>query len=41
VSIGSSTNQSGISQTNLYERKEFTVPASGSAFYRVQAVFTP
>ena len=41
VTISTSTNQGGISQTNLYLRKEFVVPASGNQFFRVQATITP
>jgi fibronectin-binding autotransporter adhesin len=41
VTISNSLNQSNISQTNSYLRKEFTVPASGNAFYRVQAAILP
>jgi autotransporter-associated beta strand protein len=41
VTVSNSLNQSNISQTNSYTRKEFTVPASGSAFYRVQASILP
>jgi hypothetical protein len=41
VTISNSTNQGGISQTNLYLRKEFVVPASGNQFFRVQATIAP
>jgi autotransporter-associated beta strand protein len=41
VTISNSTNQTGISQTNIYERREFTVPATGNSFYRVQATVLP
>jgi hypothetical protein len=37
VTISNSTNTSGISQTNIYQRKEFIVPATNNNFYRVQA----
>jgi autotransporter-associated beta strand protein len=40
VTISNSLNQSNISQTNSYLRKEFTVPAAGQEFFRVQAVVT-
>jgi len=40
VTISNSLNQSNISQTNSYLRKEFTVPAAGQEFFRVQAVMT-
>jgi autotransporter-associated beta strand protein len=43
VTISNSLNQTNpvISQTNLYERKEFVVPAAGQEFYRVQATIAP
>ena len=43
VTISNSLNQTNpvISQTNLYERKEFIVPATASQFYRVQATIVP
>jgi autotransporter-associated beta strand protein len=43
VTISNSINQTNpvISQTNLYERKEFVVPAAGQKFYRVRATVTP
>lgn len=41
VTISNSTNQSGISQTNNYLRKEFIVPATTNSFYRVQSVILP
>jgi autotransporter-associated beta strand protein len=37
VTISTSTNQGGISQTNLYLRKEFVVPMTNNNFYRVRA----
>ena len=42
VTISNSLNQTNpvISQTNIYERKEFVVPASGAMFYRVQGTIT-
>jgi autotransporter-associated beta strand protein len=42
VTISNSLNQTNpvISQTNIYERKEFVVPASGAMFYRVQVTIT-
>jgi autotransporter-associated beta strand protein len=41
VTISNSANQSGISQTNDYVRKEFVVPATNSDFYRVRATIAP
>lgn len=43
VTISNSLNQTNpvISQTNLYERKEFVVPATGNEFFRVQATIAP
>jgi fibronectin-binding autotransporter adhesin len=41
VTISNSTNQSGISQTNNYVRKEFVVPGTNRNFYRVQASIAP
>jgi autotransporter-associated beta strand protein len=41
VTISNSANQSGISQTNNYLRKEFVVPATTNNFYRVQAAIAP
>jgi autotransporter-associated beta strand protein len=41
VTISNSANQSGISQTNNYVRKEFVVPASNKDFYRVNAFIAP
>jgi fibronectin-binding autotransporter adhesin len=41
VTISNSLNQSNISQTNSYLRKEFTVPGTGNEFYRVQATIAP
>lgn len=43
VTISNSLNQTNpvISQTNLYQRKEFVVPATSSNFYRVQATIVP
>jgi fibronectin-binding autotransporter adhesin len=41
VTISNSLNQSNISQTNSYLRKEFTVPATAAEFYRVQATILP
>jgi autotransporter-associated beta strand protein len=41
VMISNSANQSGISLTNSYLRKEFAVPAAGREFYRVQATIAP
>lgn len=41
VTISNSTNQTGISQTNIYLRKEFVVPATSNNFYRVQSVILP
>jgi autotransporter-associated beta strand protein len=41
VTISNSTNQTGISQTNIYARKEFVVPATNNEFYRVQATILP
>jgi autotransporter-associated beta strand protein len=40
VTISNSLNQSNISQPSSYLRKEFTVPAAGKEFFRVQAVVT-
>lgn len=40
ITITNSLDQSGISQTNYYTRKEFVIPATGSGFTRVQATFT-
>jgi len=41
VTISNSTNQGGISQTNIYERKEFVVPGTSNQFFRVQATIAP
>ncbi len=41
VTISNSTNQTGISLTNDYARKEFVVPATNNEFYRVQATILP
>jgi autotransporter-associated beta strand protein len=43
VTISDSINQTNpvISQTNLYKRKEFVVPATNNKFYRVQATIPP
>jgi autotransporter-associated beta strand protein len=41
VMISNAANQSGISLTNSYLRKEFVVPAAGREFYRVQATIAP
>ena len=41
VTISNSTNQSGISQTNIYARKEFVVPGTSNNFFRVQASIAP
>jgi autotransporter-associated beta strand protein len=43
VTISDSINQTNpvISQTNLYKRKEFVVPATNNKFYRVQATIAP
>jgi autotransporter-associated beta strand protein len=41
ATISNSTNQSGISQTNIYLRKEFIVPATSNNFYRVQSIILP
>jgi fibronectin-binding autotransporter adhesin len=37
VTISNAANQGGISQTNIYHRKEFVVPATTNDFYRVKA----
>jgi fibronectin-binding autotransporter adhesin len=41
VVISNSLNQTNpvISQTNIYQRKEFVVPATSNNFYRVRAIF--
>jgi fibronectin-binding autotransporter adhesin len=41
VTISNSANQSGISLTNSYLRKEFVVPGTNNGFYRVQASIAP
>jgi autotransporter-associated beta strand protein len=43
VTISDSINQTNpvISQTNLYKRKEFVVPATSNNFYRVKATIAP
>jgi fibronectin-binding autotransporter adhesin len=41
LTITNSPDQSGISQTNLYTRKEFTVPGAGSSFTRIKASVAP
>ncbi len=41
VTVSNSVNQSGLNVPTDYERKEFTVPASGRQFYRVEAVVAP
>ncbi len=41
VIVTNSTNQSGLNVPADYERKEFTVRASGKTFYRVEATITP
>jgi len=41
VTISNSANTNGINIPADYERKEFTVPASGKAFYRVQSTIAP
>jgi hypothetical protein len=37
VAISNSIDQSGVLISNDYTRKEFSVPASGKNFYRIQA----
>ena len=39
ASIITASNQSGVLLADQYERRQFTVPASGSGFYRVQGSF--
>lgn len=41
VTVTNSVDQSGISQTNDYTRKEFTVPAVNNLFFRIEASFNP
>jgi hypothetical protein len=41
VTISNSANTNGINIPADYERKEFTAPASGKAFYRVQSTIAP
>jgi hypothetical protein len=41
VTVSNSANTNGINIPADYERKEFTVPAAGKEFYRVQATIAP
>ncbi len=41
VTISNSANTNGINIPADYVRKEFTVPAAGNSFYRVQAAIAP
>ncbi len=41
VIVSNSANQSGLNLPADYERKEFTVPAPGKEFYRVDAAIAP
>lgn len=41
VTVSNATDQSGLNIPADYERREFTVPASGSDFFRVQATVAP
>jgi autotransporter-associated beta strand protein len=41
VTVSNSANTNGINIPADYERKEFTVPAAGKEFYRVQATLAP
>jgi len=41
VTVSNSANQSGLNIPADYERKEFTVPATGKEFYRVEATVAP
>ncbi len=41
LTITNSADQSGLSQTNLYTRKEFALPGTGSNFTRIEASVVP
>jgi fibronectin-binding autotransporter adhesin len=41
VTVSNSANQLGLNIPADYERKEFTVPATGKEFYRVEATVAP